>query len=88
LTAVGPAVVLFFEAKVEVTDCTTWETVIVFVSVAVEVMVVVEESAATRPRRRREGRRDVRRILNEWRCIDRDTVALWTRCDATNNDLI
>jgi hypothetical protein len=56
--------VLFPEAKVEVTDCTTWETVIVFVSVAVEVMVVVEESAAARPRRRREGRRVVRRILN------------------------
>ena len=64
LTAVGPAVVLFPEAKVEVTDCTTWETVIVFVSVAVEVMVVVE-SAAARPRRRREGRKVVRRILNE-----------------------
>jgi hypothetical protein len=56
--------VLFPAAKVEVTDCTTWETVIVFVSVAVEVIVVVE-SAAARPRRRREGRKAVRRILNE-----------------------
>jgi hypothetical protein len=65
LTAVGPAVVPFPGAKVEVTDCTTWETVIVFVSVAVEVMVVVEESAAARPRRRSEGRKVVRRILKE-----------------------
>lgn len=86
MTAVGPAVVLFPEAKVEVTDCTTWETVIVFVSVAVEVMVVVEESAAARPRRRREGRKVVRRILKV--CMDRNRVALWTRYDATNNDLI
>lgn len=64
MTAVGPAVVLFTEAKVEVTDW-TWETVIVFVSVAVEVMVVVEDCAAARPRRRTEGRKVVRRILNE-----------------------
>lgn len=43
-TAVGLAtVVLLYAGYVEVTDATTWETVIVRVMVAVEVIVVVEE---------------------------------------------
>ena len=56
-TAVGRArVVLLYAGYVEVTDATTWETVIVRVIVAVEVMVVVEEpedcATARRGRRR------------------------------------
>jgi len=46
--------VLLF-ANVEVTEAMTWETVIVLVSVAVEVMVVVEEvvsAMASRGKRR------------------------------------
>jgi len=56
MAAVGPAVVLLNAAYVEVTDATTWETVIVFVMVAVDVRVVVDEvsAIARRGRRRRE----------------------------------
>lgn len=54
--AVGPAcVVLLCAAKVEVTDATTWDTVMVFVTWAVDVRVVVEpdDCATARTGRRR-----------------------------------
>jgi hypothetical protein len=64
-TAVGGAVVvLLFEEYVDVTDATTWDTVIVRVRVAVDVRVVVEESATARRGRRRAVATAEKRILD------------------------
>ena len=64
-TAVGGAVVvLLFKGYVDVTDATTWETVIVRVRVAVDVRVVVDESATARRGRRRAVATAEKRILN------------------------
>lgn len=67
-TAVGPAVVLLWDGYVEVTYATTCETVSVFVKVAVDVRVVVEDvsAIAKRGKRRREemvGRCIVRVVI-------------------------
>jgi hypothetical protein len=55
-TAVGPAELVLLRPKVEVTEATTCETVIVLVRVCVEVRVVVaeevESAMASRGRRR------------------------------------
>jgi hypothetical protein len=61
-TAVAPALVVLFD-MVEVTDATTWETVMVMVMVAVEVIVVVGSDCAMARKGRREAARRVGRCI-------------------------
>lgn len=59
--------------QVDVTEC-TWETVTVFVRVAVEVIVVVEEVVSAETRRGSASAKMVvreKRILMIWRCCER-----------------
>ena len=65
---VGAKVAVLFCAWVEVTDATTWETVMVLVNVAVDVRVVVRASAtASAGRRRRSSEKMVGKCILE--CI-------------------
>lgn len=67
-TPVGPAELVLFRPKVEVTEATTCETVIVLVRVCVEVRVVVAEeveSAMASSGRRRVVANVEKRILKD-----------------------
>ena len=78
--------------QVDVTEC-TWETVTVFVRVAVEVIVVVEEVVSAETRRGSASAKMVvreRRILTVWGCCVRSTEFVYMcgrwvyqQCDAT-----